>query len=221
MTQWMSWRAATNARPEELPAAARLSGKLELAQLDAAADLEGLAQRAGAQGVEASLHGARPKAHISANNAARRPPCWHKAITQAMQGLGMQGGQFQVALEPLGTAPTQRPRRRAVSGGGPCWQHATPGGQGGLGRRAVAHGAGHCGHHQPVGHRPNLIFDEVDSGRGRRCCRNRGPLDETTGPTGRCWQSPTCRRWQPVQTTIWWFPNRCKGTTAEQRASVD
>jgi DNA repair protein RecN (Recombination protein N) len=39
--------------------------------------------------------------------APRPPPCWPKAITQAMQGLGMQGGRFEVALEKSAPNPQQ------------------------------------------------------------------------------------------------------------------
>ena len=114
---------------------------------------------------------------------AKAAPQLAKAVTQAMQGLGMQGGRFEVALQ---TTRRSRPQAGleeiAFLVGGPCRQHAAAGGQGGLRRRAVAHRAGHRRHDQPPGHRADADLRRGRFRRRRRRRRNRGPADEAAGP---------------------------------------
>ena len=93
MSSWMSLSRRYKRTPAELPAL--LAGwKAELARLDAAADLvalEGTEKKA----CEAYMGEARSVSKARAKAA----PQLAKAITSAMQGLGMQGGRFEVALE--------------------------------------------------------------------------------------------------------------------------
>jgi DNA repair protein RecN (Recombination protein N) len=97
-----------------------------------------------------------------------------QAVTQAMQGLGMQGGRFEVALEPLAepgraglediaflvsghTGSTPRPIGKVASGGE-------------LSRIALAIAVTTS----QLGAAQTLIFDEVDAGVG-------GAVAETVG----------------------------------------
>ena len=91
--------------------------KQELATLDAAADLAALeaAEQAGA----ACLHDRSPGA--VARPATKAAPQLAKAVTQAMQGLGMQGGRFEVALQPAGSAGRSAAWKKSAS-----WWPAMP-----------------------------------------------------------------------------------------------
>jgi len=154
--------------PEELPALLA-SWKTELAQLDAAADLEGLqSQEKKAQAAYMTEAKTLTKARTKA------APLLAQAITQAMQGLGMQGGKFQVTLEPSAqpqqsgledvaflvaghAGSTPRPVGKVASGGE-------------LSRMALAIAVTTS----QLGTAQTLIFDEVDSGVG-------GAVAETVG----------------------------------------
>jgi DNA repair protein RecN (Recombination protein N) len=168
MSLWMSLARRYKRTPPELPAL--LAGwKEELARLDCATDLEGLAA-AERKAQEAYLAEARTVSKARTEAA----PKLAKAITGAMQGLGMQGGRFEVALEPL-AAPAQhglediaflvaghagstpRPVGKVASGGE-------------LSRIALAIAVTTS----ELGSAQTLIFDEVDSGVG-------GAVAETVG----------------------------------------
>ena len=168
MSLWMSLARRYKRTPPELPAL--LAGwKEELARLDCATDLEGLAA-AERKAQEAYLAEARTVSKARTKAA----PKLAKAITGAMQGLGMQGGRFEVALEPL-AAPAQhglediaflvaghagstpRPVGKVASGGE-------------LPRIALAIAVTTS----ELGSAQTLIFDEVDSGVG-------GAVAETVG----------------------------------------
>ncbi|MCX8521025.1 MAG: DNA repair protein RecN [Rhodoferax sp.] len=168
MTLWVSLARRYKHLPEELPAL--LSGwRAELVQLEAAADLQGL-QKAERQAQAAFM--AEAKA-LSAQRAKAAPKL-AQSITRAMQGLGMQGGQFVVALEPLAQAQqsgledvqflvaghagsTPRPVGKVASGGE-------------LSRMALAIAVTTS----QLGTAQTLIFDEVDAGVG-------GAVAETVG----------------------------------------
>ncbi|MEY4712812.1 MAG: putative repair ATPase [Pseudomonadota bacterium] len=168
MSLWMSLARRYKRTPSELPSL--LAGwKEELARLDSASDLEGLAA-AERKAQEAYLAEAR----TLSKTRAKAAPKLAKAITQAMQGLGMQGGRFEVALETL-AAPAQhgledvaflvaghagstpRPVGKVASGGE-------------LSRIALAIAVTTS----ELGSAQTLIFDEVDSGVG-------GAVAETVG----------------------------------------
>lgn len=168
MTQWMSLARRYKRTPEEL--AATLTGwKDELARLDAAADLAAL-EAAEQQAQAAYLKEAQT---VSKARAVAAPKL-AQAITQAMQGLGMQGGRFEVQLHkaehPMQsgleevqflvaghTGSTPRPVGKVASGGE-------------LSRIALAIAVTTS----QLGSAQTLIFDEVDSGVG-------GAVAETVG----------------------------------------
>jgi DNA repair protein RecN (Recombination protein N) len=168
LTAWMSLARRYKRAPEDLPVT--LAGwKDDLAQLDAAADLaalEGAEQRAQASYMQ--------EAQAVSKARAVAAPKLAQAITQAMQGLGMQGGRFEVQLNkaehPMQSGledvhflvaghagSTPRPVGKVASGGE-------------LSRIALAIAVTTS----QLGSAQTLIFDEVDSGVG-------GAVAETVG----------------------------------------
>jgi DNA repair protein RecN (Recombination protein N) len=168
MGSWMSLSRRYKRAPAELPAL--LAGwKEELSRLDAAADLAALEadERAKAKAYQSA-------AQALSKSRAKAAPQLAKAITQAMQGLGMQGGRFEVELQPLKEpsasgldeisflvaghpGATPRPVGKVASGGE-------------LSRIALAIAVTTS----RLGTAQTLIFDEVDSGVG-------GAVAETVG----------------------------------------
>jgi len=168
MTLWVSLARRYKRSPEELFALWE-GWRAELAQLDAAADLQGL--QASAAQAQAAY---RVEAKAVSAQRAKAAPKLARAITQAMQGLGMQGGQFAVSLEPLAqpqqsgleevqflvaghAGSTPKPVGKVASGGE-------------LSRIALAIAVTTS----QLGTAQTLIFDEVDSGVG-------GAVAETVG----------------------------------------
>ncbi|NPC57667.1 DNA repair protein RecN [Caenimonas soli] len=168
MSLWMSLSRRYRRTPAELPGLLA-SWKQELAKLDAAADLAAL-EAAEKKDADAYLAEARALSKARAKSA----PQLAKAVTLAMQGLGMQGGRFEVALQTMeqpaqggleeisflvaghaGTTP--RPVGKVASGGE-------------LSRIALAIAVTTS----RLGTAQTLIFDEVDSGVG-------GAVAETVG----------------------------------------
>jgi DNA repair protein RecN (Recombination protein N) len=168
MGLWLSLARRYKRTPAELPGLLA-AWKDELARLDAAADLAAL---------EAAEHQAREaymaQARLISKARAKAAPQLAKAITLAMQGLGMQGGRFEVALqnsehpaqsglEDVGflvaghAGSTPRPVGKVASGGE-------------LSRIALAIAVTTS----QLGTAQTLIFDEVDSGVG-------GAVAETVG----------------------------------------
>lgn len=168
MALWLSLARRYKRSPAEVPQLLQ-AWKEELARLDAAVDLAALESKQ-AKGLEDYLKEARDISKARTKNA----PLLAKAITQAMQGLGMQGGQFEVTLQKL-EAPSQsgleevsflvaghagstpRPVNKVASGGE-------------LSRMALAIAVTTS----QLGSAQTLIFDEVDSGVG-------GAVAETVG----------------------------------------
>ncbi len=168
MGSWLSLARRYKRPPAELPAL--LAGwKDELARLEAASDLKALeeAEQAAARAYKAEA-GTLSKAR------AKAAPQLAKAITQAMQGLGMQGGRFEVAIAALPQpaahglddvqflvaghpGATPRPVGKVASGGE-------------LSRIALAIAVTTS----RLGPAQTLIFDEVDAGVG-------GAVAETVG----------------------------------------
>ncbi|MEO9100931.1 MAG: DNA repair protein RecN [Burkholderiaceae bacterium] len=175
LSLWMGLARRYRRQPDELPTLLQ-SWRDELTALARAADLETLeaderraakAWRAAAAKLSALRHGAAPK--LAA------------AVTQSMQGLGMQGGVFKVALEPLlkpaqhgledvqflvaghvGSAP--RPIQKVASGGE-------------LSRIALAVAVTTS----ELGGAQTLIFDEVDAGVGGSVAHTVGQLMQQLG----------------------------------------
>lgn len=168
MGLWLSLARRYKKTPDELPLA--LQGwRQEMAQLDAAADLDSL-QKAEQAAHKACLQAA--KTVSQQRQRAAKPLA--QAVSSAMQQLGMQGGRFEVQLQTL-DAPAQhgleevsflvaghegstpRPVGKVASGGE-------------LSRIALAIAVTTS----ELGEAGTLIFDEVDSGVG-------GAVAETVG----------------------------------------
>ena len=168
MALWLSLSRRYKRTPEELPALLA-SWKEELTRLDASTDLATLeaAEQKAAKAYQAEASAISKKRRAAAPKLAA-------AITTAMQGLGMQGGAFEVALTAL-DAPaeagleevgflvaghagsTPRPVGKVASGGE-------------LSRIALAISVVTS----QLGTAQTLIFDEVDAGVG-------GAVAETVG----------------------------------------
>ena len=153
-------------RPPEALAEQLAQWQTELQALDAATDLAALEQRAG-------VARQRYLAAAQAVSALRRhaAPALADAVTAAMQTLGMAGGRFEIALDPLPepqafglesaeflvaghAGSTPRPLARVASGGE-------------LSRIALAIAVTTSQQRQSRGRgAATLIFDEVDSGVG-------------------------------------------------------
>ena len=168
MALWLSLARRYKRAPVELPQLLA-TWKQDLEKLDAAADLAGL-EAAQTTALAAYMQEAKRLSKIRAKTA----PQLSKAITQAMQGLGMQGGLFEVSLQPsvqplqsgleevsflvAGHAgSTPRPVNKVASGGE-------------LSRMALAIAVTTS----QLGTAQTLIFDEVDAGVG-------GAVAETVG----------------------------------------
>ena len=172
---WMGLARRYRRSPAELPAL--LAGwRDELRRLDAAADLDAL-QKAS----EAAQSAYMEEAKGVAKARARAAPKLAKAITAAMQGLGMAGGQFEVKLEPLAEpaqqgleqvqflvaghpGATPRPVGKVASGGE-------------LSRIALAIAVTTS----QLGQAQTLIFDEVDAGVGGAVAQTVGQLMKQLG----------------------------------------
>ena len=175
MSLWISLARRYKRPPAEL-AQLLAFWKQELARLDAAADLAALeASEKGAH--SAYLQQAKAVSKARATSA----PQLARAISQAMQGLGMEGGRFDVELQkstqPLqsgleevsflvaghaGSAP--RPVGKVASGGE-------------LSRMALAIAVTTS----QLGTAPTLIFDEVDAGVGGAVAQTVGRLMKQLG----------------------------------------
>ena len=165
---WVSLARRYKRQPDQLPELLDL-WRVELQKLNESADLAGL-EKLEVQAHASYLEAAKTTTKLRAKAA----PELAKAITQAMQGLGMQGGQFVVALNTLEhpaqygleqaeflvaghSGSTPRPVGKVASGGE-------------LSRIALAIAVTTS----QLGQAQTLIFDEVDSGVG-------GAVAETVG----------------------------------------
>nr|WP_315238822.1 DNA repair protein RecN [uncultured Albidiferax sp.] len=167
LSQWVSLARRYKRTPAELPALLA-SWKAELARLDAAADAQGL--EAAERKVQAAY---RAEATVLGKARALAAPKLAKAITLAMQGLGMQGGQFQVALqktEPSASGLEEVQFLVAGHAGSTPRAVGKVASGGELSRIALAIAVTTS----ELGTAQTLIFDEVDSGVG-------GAVAETVG----------------------------------------
>lgn len=168
MTLWMSLSRRYKRTPAELPALLA-QWTTDLATLEAASDIAAL------EAQERKAHTALVAACKTLSTQRRKAaPLLSNAVTQAMQGLGMQGGKFEVSLATLSDTTahglenveflvaghpgsTPRPVGKVASGGE-------------LSRIALAIAVTTS----QLGRAQTLIFDEVDSGVG-------GAVAETVG----------------------------------------
>ncbi|MBS0293735.1 MAG: DNA repair protein RecN [Proteobacteria bacterium] len=175
LSQWLQLARRYKRTPAELPGL--LHGwKEALRRLDDAADLAAL------EAAEQAHGGAYLKAaRALSQKRAKAAPGLAEAITEAMQGLGMTGGRFEVqvgrAAEPgahgldqvaflVSSHPgmTPRPVGKVASGGE-------------LSRIALAISVTTS----TLGEAPTLIFDEVDSGVGGAVAETVGRLMQQLG----------------------------------------
>ena len=172
---WMTLARRYKRAPAELPALLS-AWKLERAKLDESADLEKLEALC-----TAALNAYMKEAALLSAARKAAAPKLAKAITLAMQGLGMQGGQFEVALQksaqPLQTGledviflvaghagSSTRPVNKVASGGE-------------LSRIALAIAVTTS----QLGQAQTLIFDEVDAGVGGAVADTVGRLMKQLG----------------------------------------
>jgi DNA repair protein RecN (Recombination protein N) len=165
---WMSLSRRYKRTAPELPAL--LAGwRQELARLDAAADLAAL-EAAEKKAADAYMGEARGLSKARAKAA----PLLAKAITLAMQGLGMQGGRFEVTLEKTAQPTASGLEEVAFLVAGHPGSTPRPVGKvasgGELSRIALAIAVTTS----QIGAAQTLIFDEVDAGVG-------GAVAETVG----------------------------------------
>jgi len=175
MALWMSLARRFKRTPQELPALYQ-EWKARLSQLDAATDLAAL------EAAETKAAAAyQTQARLISKARTQAAPKLATAISQAMQGLGMQGGRFEVQLEPTEQATasglenvsflvaghpgsTPRPVGKVASGGE-------------LSRIALAIAVTTS----QLGTAQTLIFDEVDSGVGGAVAETVGRLMQQLG----------------------------------------
>ena len=175
MSVWMGLAKRYKRAPAELPQL--LTGwKEELVRLDATADLVSLGEAE-----KAAQMAYLQEARTISRARAKAAPLLAKAITLAMQGLGMEGGQFEVSLQnavqPMqsgledvaflvaghaGSSP--RPVSKVASGGE-------------LSRMALAIAVTTS----ELGTAQTLIFDEVDAGVGGAVAQTVGRLMKQLG----------------------------------------
>ena len=161
---WMQLARRHRRQPAELPALLK-AWQAELRQLEASSDLEALEGQ-----VARCEQDWRTLAQQVSRARRAAAPRLAAAVTQAMQQLGMEGGRFEVALEPLdepqsfgleqveflvaghaGASP--RPLAKVASGGE-------------LSRLALAIAATTARQRPKDSAVPTLIFDEIDAGVG-------------------------------------------------------
>lgn len=169
LSAWVTLSRRYRRQPAELPALLA-EWKAELAQLDAASDLDGLQAKQAA-----ALKAFQKEAKTVSTARAKAAPALSNAVSQAMQQLGMSGGRFEVALqaqdEPQSfglesaeflvaghAGSTPRPLGKVASGGE-------------LSRIALAIAVTTSQKNAGAG---TLIFDEIDAGVG-------GAVAETVG----------------------------------------
>jgi DNA repair protein RecN (Recombination protein N) len=165
---WISLSRRYKRQPAEL-AELLESWRINLEQLDAAADLDQLKESE-----KLALAAFYQEALTVTQLRAKAAPALAKAVSQVMQELGMQGGKFEIALQKLDqpaqhgleqaeflvaghAGSTPRPVGKVASGGE-------------LSRIALAIAVTTS----ELGQAQTLIFDEIDSGIG-------GAVAETVG----------------------------------------
>ena len=175
MALWVSLARRYKQTPAQLCATWQ-QWKQELAQLDAASDLDALQAQ-----VDAAAAAYETEARKVSKARSKAAPLLAQSITSAMQELGMRGGQFVVALEraaqPMESGweevqflvaghagSTPRPVGKVASGGE-------------LSRIALAIAVSTS----TLGSAPTLVFDEVDSGIGGAVAHTVGRLMQTLG----------------------------------------
>lgn len=175
MALWVSLARRYKRPPSELPELLA-TWRHELARLDAASDLAALeASRSAA--LAAYMQEAKAVSRLRGKGA----PLLAQAITGAMQGLGMEGGRFEVALSPRQTPQQDGLEEIAflVAGhpGSTPRQIGKVASGGELSRIALAIAVTTS----ELGTAQTLIFDEVDAGVGGSVAESVGRLMRQLG----------------------------------------
>jgi DNA repair protein RecN (Recombination protein N) len=180
MSTWMGLARRYRRPPEELPAVLQ-AWRDELAELDAAADLDALEREV------KQMDAAWLKVAQTVSRQRRQvAPILARDVTEAMQALGMAGGRFEVALSELAepashglenieflvaghAGSTPRPLGKVASGGE-------------LSRLALAIAVTTTQRSHEAGAQVStLIFDEIDSGVGGQVADTVGQLMQKLG----------------------------------------
>ncbi|MBP8270304.1 MAG: DNA repair protein RecN [Sphaerotilus sp.] len=180
LSSWIGLARRYRRMPEELPAVLA-QWRAQLHEIDATADLDALQQQ-----TEAAWQGYLAAASRVSAARHQAAPTLAAAVTAAMQTLGMAGGRFEIALEPLAepqshglesaeflvaghAGSTPRPLGKVASGGE-------------LSRIALAIAVTTSQQRQARGTgAATLIFDEVDSGVGGAVADTVGQLMRRLG----------------------------------------
>jgi DNA repair protein RecN (Recombination protein N) len=175
MGLWMSLARRYKRQPADLAALIQ-SWRHELKRLEQASDLAAL-EKALALAGQAYQAEARRVSQMRGRGA----PKLAKAITQAMQGLGMQGGSFEVALNKLPQGQSSGLEEVVFLVAGHAGSTPRPVGKvasgGELSRIALAIAVTTSA----LGQAQTLIFDEVDSGVGGAVAETVGRLMQQLG----------------------------------------
>ena len=168
LSLWLSLSRRFKRQPQELPTL-YAEWQQRLSQLDAATDLAAL------ETLEAKASAAyQAEAKKVSQARSKAAPKLASAITQAMQGLGMQGGRFEVQLDKAQAPTASGLESVAFLVAGHAGSTPRPVGKvasgGELSRIALAIAVTTS----QLGTAQTLIFDEVDSGVG-------GAVAETVG----------------------------------------
>ncbi|QHI99442.1 DNA repair protein RecN [Xylophilus rhododendri] len=175
LSSWVTLARRYRRTPEQLPVL--LAGwREELARLDAATDLEAL------QAAEAAADKAfKTEARKVSQARTKAAPRLSREVTQAMQGLGMQGGRFEVDLQNSEAPAAGGMEEVAFLVAGHAGSTPRPVGKvasgGELSRIALAIAVTTS----RLGTAQTLIFDEVDSGVGGTVADTVGQLMQQLG----------------------------------------
>jgi len=175
LASWLSLARRYKRPPAELPELLA-SWRQELQKLNAATDLAAL------EGAATQAHSAyMQEAAVISKARHKAAPALAKAITAAMQGLGMQGGQFEVKLSKLEQAAAYGLEQAEFLVAGHSGSTPRPVGKvasgGELSRIALAIAVTTS----QLGQAQTLIFDEVDAGVGGAVAQTVGKLMRQLG----------------------------------------
>jgi len=175
LSRWLGLARRHRCPPEELPARWQ-AWQARLRELDEQSDLAALQARA-EQARQAFVHEAQAVSRQRAPAAKKLGA----AITEAMQGLGMVGGRFEVRLDPLPEPQAyglERVEFLVAGHSGVTPRQVGKVASGGeLSRIALAIAVVTS----RLGEAPTLIFDEVDSGIGGTVAHTVGQLMRQLG----------------------------------------
>ena len=175
ISQWLHLARRYKRPPSDLPTLLK-EWKTALAQLDASTDLAALVAKA-----DASSKAFQAAARALSVQRTKAAPRLSLAITKAMQGLGMQGGRFEVELRKLNEPASHGLDEVSFLVAGHPGMSPKPIGKvasgGELSRVSLAIAVTTS----QLGKAPTLIFDEVDSGVGGAVAETVGRLMQKLG----------------------------------------